>query len=38
MSNALSVIRRTPTTVNGYNRFPGLLGGSIFDDFFNDFF
>ena len=38
MSNALSVIRRTPTTINGYNRFPSLLGGSIFDDFFNDFF
>jgi HSP20 family protein len=38
MSNALSVIRRNPVNVSAYNRFPSLLGGSIFDDFFNDFF
>ena len=38
MSNTLSVIRRKPVNVAAYNRLPSLLGGNIFDDFFNDFF
>ncbi len=38
MSNTLSVIRRNPVNVAAYNRLPSLLGGNIFDDFFNDFF
>jgi len=38
MSNALSIVRRAPVTMANYNRLPTLLGGSIFDDFFNDFF
>tara|TARA_Y100001963_G_scaffold21840_2_gene28332 strand:+ start:1236 stop:1697 length:462 start_codon:yes stop_codon:yes gene_type:complete len=35
MSNTLSVIRRNPVS---YGRVPSLLGGSIFDDFFDNFF
>ena len=38
MSNSISVIRRNPASMAAYRGFPSLLGGSIFDDFFNDFF
>jgi len=39
MSSTLSVIRRSPiNTPASYGHVPGLLGGSIFDDFFDNFF
>ena len=38
MSNALSVIRRNPVAASVYNRHPSLMGRSVFDDFFDNFF
>ena len=38
MSNTLSVIRRNPVTTKFVNRQPSLLGRSVFDDFFDNFF